>query len=53
MSTDAFSLLNLQREEIRNNPYPFYEQLRNQDPVRWDEELGFWVLTRYADIDSL
>jgi pimeloyl-[acyl-carrier protein] synthase len=50
---DAFSLLNLQREEIRSNPYPFYEQLRNQDPVHWDEELGFWVLTRYTDIDSL
>jgi cytochrome P450 len=50
---DAFSLVNLQREDIRANPYPFYEQLRNQDPVHWDEELGFWVLTRYADIDSL
>jgi cytochrome P450 len=45
--------LNLQREEIRANPYPFYEQLRNQDPVHWDEQLGFWVLTRYTDIDSL
>ena len=54
MSThDAFSLLNLQREEIRTNPYPFYEQLRTQDPVHWDEELGFWVLTRYAEIESL
>jgi cytochrome P450 len=50
---DAFSLLNLQREEIRTNPYPFYEQLRTQDPVHWDEELGFWVLTRYAEIESL
>jgi len=45
--------LNLQREEIRSNPYPFYEQLRHHDPVHWDEELGFWVLSRYADIDSL
>ena len=54
MSTrDPFSLLNLQREEIRANPYPFYEQLREQDPIHWDEELGFWVLTRYTDIDSL
>ena len=50
---DSLSLLNLQREEIRANPYPYYEQLRDQDPVHWDEELGFWVLTRYADIDSL
>src|SRR5919109_5030436 len=50
---DSFSLLNLQRDEIRANPYPFYAQLRSQDPIHWDEELGFWVLTRYADIDSL
>lgn len=53
MSTEPFSLLNLQREEIRVNPYPFYEQLRNHDPIHWDEEMGFWVLTRYVDIDSL
>ena len=53
MSADAFSLLNLQRDEIRANPYPFYEKLRNEDPIHWDEELGLWVLTRYADIDSL
>lgn len=50
---DPFSLLNLQRDEIRTNPYPFYETLRCSDPVHWDEDLGFWVLTRYADIDSL
>lgn len=53
LTNDLFSLLNLQREEIRANPYPFYEQLRNQDPVHWDEEMGFWVFSRYADIDSL
>lgn len=54
MSTnDPFSLLNLQREEIRANPYPFYEKLRNLDPIHWDEEMGFWVFTRYADIDPL
>jgi cytochrome P450 len=50
---DAFSLLNLQQKEIRSNPYPFYEQLRNHDPIHWDEELGFWVLTLYSDIDAL
>lgn len=50
---DTFSLLNLQREEIRANPYPFYEQLHTHDPIHWDEEMGFWIFTRYADIDSL
>jgi len=50
---DPFSLLNLQQKEIRSNPYPFYEQLRDQDPIHWDEELGFWVFTQYSDIDAL
>ena len=50
---DTLSLLNLQREEIRANPYRYYEQLRIQDPIHWDEELGFWVLTRYTDIASV
>jgi cytochrome P450 len=53
MIVNEFSLLNLQRDEIRANPYPFYEKLRSEDPVYWDEALGLWVLTRYADIDSL
>ena len=49
----SLSLSNLQRPEIRANPYPFYARLRSEDPVHWDEELGFWVLTRYADIVSV
>jgi cytochrome P450 len=46
-------LSNLDNPEIRADPYPFYAQLRSQDPVHWDEMLGFWVLTRYADISSV
>ena len=48
----TLSLSNLQRPEVRANPYPFYSQLRAYDPIHWDEELGFWVLTRYEDIVS-
>jgi cytochrome P450 len=47
---ETLSLSNLKHPEVRANPYPFYAQLRSQDPVHWDEELGFWVLTRFADI---
>ena len=46
----SLSLSNLLRPEVRANPYPFYAQLRSQDPVHWDEAMGFWVLTRYADV---
>lgn len=53
LTKDRLSLSNLHRDEIRANPYPFYELLRAQDPIHWDEEMGFWVLTRYADIDAL
>jgi cytochrome P450 len=47
------SLMNLLRPELRANPYPFYAQLRAQDPVHWDEPMGFWVLTRYAEVASV
>ena len=50
---ETLSLSNLLREEVRADPYPFYTQLRSQDPVHWDEEMGFWVLARYADIASV
>ncbi len=56
MSTTAdqtLSLSNLQHADVRANPYPFYARLRTQDPIHWDEELGFWVLTRYADIAAV
>ena len=50
---DALSLSHLQQPEIRRDPYPFYKKLREQDPVHWDEEMGFWVFTRFDDIASL
>jgi len=51
-AAQSLSLSNLLRPEVRANPYPFYAQLRSQDPVHWDEDMGFWVLTRYADVAS-
>jgi cytochrome P450 len=49
-NNSSLSLSNLLRPEIRANPYPLYQQIRSTDPVHWDEPMGFWVLTRYADI---
>lgn len=36
--------------EMRQNPYPIYDELRESDPVHWDESLHAWVLTRYDDV---
>ncbi|MGZ9222355.1 MAG: cytochrome P450 [Anaerolineales bacterium] len=50
---ETLSLSNLHHPEVRADPYSFYAELRSQDPVHWDEAMGFWVLTRYADIASV
>jgi cytochrome P450 len=35
-----------------DDPYPFYRQLRETDPVHQDTRMG-WLVTRYADIKAL
>ncbi|WP_414586660.1 cytochrome P450 [Scytonema sp. PCC 10023] len=34
------------------NPYPLYKQMREEDPVHYSESLGYWVLTRYRDVEA-
>ena len=51
--TDATLKFNPFLPEVRENPYPFYEQLRTEDPVHQSFIGGDWLLTRYADIKSV
>jgi cytochrome P450 len=32
------------------DPYRYYARLRSWDPVHWVDQVGGWVVTRYADI---
>lgn len=34
--------------EVHDNPYPFYQRLRSEDPVHFSSA-GVWLLTRYED----
>jgi cytochrome P450 len=34
------------------DPYPFYDELRQSDPIHYSE-MGFWFLTRYDDVKML
>lgn len=43
---------NLLDPAVRVDPYPLLARLREEDPVHWDDMLGGWILTRYADIDA-
>ncbi|MGI5150111.1 cytochrome P450 [Plantactinospora sp. CA-294935] len=38
------------------DPHPIWQGLREHDPVHWQQagpELGFWSVTRYADVDHV
>lgn len=35
--------------EVINDPYPYLAQLRESDPVHWNEIHQTWVITRYDD----
>ncbi len=39
--------------EMLDDPYPIYRELRENDPVHWEESLQTWVLTRYSDVSSV
>ncbi|MDX1649982.1 MAG: cytochrome P450 [Myxococcota bacterium] len=36
--------------EVHEDPYPFYRALRQEAPLYRNEELGFWALSRHADV---
>ncbi len=38
--------------EIHEDPYPTYARLRDEAPVYRNDELGFWALSRHADITA-
>ena len=36
--------------EVKEDPYPFYAWLRQDQPVYYNERFDFWALSRYADV---
>jgi cytochrome P450 len=36
--------------KVMQNPYPYYERLRAEDPVHFDEGIKTWLVTRHDDI---
>jgi len=47
------SLYHLLNPEVLADPYPLYKRFRDTDPVHWDPYLHAWVVTRYADVQSV
>ena len=38
--------------EVKEDPYPYYAWLRREHPVYYNSRLGFWVLSRYEDVEA-
>jgi cytochrome P450 len=36
-----------------SNPFPFYKKSRDEQPVFYSQELGYYVVTRYDDIKAI
>ena len=34
------------------NSYPLFKRMRSEDPVHYSESLGYWILTRYRDVEA-
>ena len=34
------------------NSYPLYKRMRSEDPVHYCESAGYWILTRYRDVEA-
>lgn len=41
------------QSQFRDDPYPLYRVLREQNPVHFSEAIGGWAVTRYDDVLSL
>lgn len=35
---------------VHDDPYPHYQALRDREPVYFNETYGFWILSRYEDV---
>jgi len=51
MSADAVDLvLDPYDYAFHENPYPYYQRLRDEAPLYRNDDLNFWALTRHADV---
>ncbi len=44
-------MVNFQSPAVIADPYPLLHRLQDEDPCHWNEGLGAWCLTRYADVE--
>jgi cytochrome P450 len=41
---------NLFTEDVVQEPYEYFNRVREEDPVHWNELYELWLITRYDDL---
>ena len=49
MTVLAHVYADLLSAEVNQDPYAYYDRLRVENPVYWDEKYAVWLVTRYDD----
>jgi len=52
-TTHDIAIPDLFSPEAASNPYPIYNEIREQSPLVWYERSGMWLFTRYQDVSAL
>ena len=50
VQTDQPPVLDPYDYHFHEDPYPYYQRLRDEAPLYRNDELGFWALSRHADV---
>lgn len=50
--SQQFPTYDLFAPEFIANPYPLYKRIREENPVYYEASLGYWILTRYQDVEA-
>ena len=50
VQTDNPPFLDPYDYDFHEDPYPYYKRLRDEAPLYRNEELGFWAVSRHADV---
>jgi len=49
-TSERLSLLRMVNPDVLADPYAFYRELREYDPVHWDPYMHAWVVTSYPEV---
>lgn len=36
-----------------SDPFPFYQRARAEEPVFWNDDIGYWIITRHDDVREI